>query len=205
MEESTALRKSEGSRRDPHVQLCTESEIDSAVISSVRRNLCRDRLKHWNAARLVAAIVLLKPPFHRPRTYLPQGSVGYNLNVSRVSVHASRRARTKVTPKRSMRRKRRPPKRVIISFKRILFVQHVSVNHPRRGGVERGARVTSAALSCPSPVKSCSSLKSWRLGKSPTKYKICRQEPLGCWRARDRRVGDRCPKHRLILGINLDT
>jgi hypothetical protein len=49
------------------------------------------------------------------------------------------------------------------------------------------------------------SLRSWRFGKNPTKYRICRQEPSGFVRARNRSVGERCPKYRWRFGINLDT
>ena len=35
-----------------------------------------------------------------------------------------------------------------MSFTRCSLVEHVSVNHPRSGGVERGMSVASAGLSC---------------------------------------------------------
>ena len=62
IEDSTALRKSEGSGTDPNVELWwTETEIDFEVVSSVRSDLWRDRLKSWNAARPVTTIVPLNP------------------------------------------------------------------------------------------------------------------------------------------------
>ena len=106
-EESTALRKLEAlrilcSEVDPSI----EKVIDRAVVSSVRRDLCCDRLKCPGESRKrVTTNHILKFMLFFLRTFSPYESVEYSLNVSKVSAHASRGRRTKGTPKRSMWRK----------------------------------------------------------------------------------------------------
>ena len=84
-------------------------------------------------------------------------------------------------------------------------MNHASVNRPCNGGVERGMSAASAMFPCPSMGRKEWSLRSWRFGKSPMKYKICRHEPVGPLRARDRSVGEKRPKHCWMVGMKLDT
>lgn len=144
--ESTALRKPEAA--SPAVA------IDPAVVSSVRRDLFRDRLKCQRTVRLFAMSHRLEFILSCFQTdshgFSPYGSVGYNRNLSSVSVHASKSSRTQFTLKRSIQRKRSPPKRVIMSSISFLLVKHVSVNRPRSGGTERGTSAVSTVISCSS-------------------------------------------------------
>jgi len=141
MVESMVLRKPEAAS--------PAAAIEEAVVSSVRRDLFFDRLKCQCTALLFAMSYYLSsfPSTLFSKGSSPYGSVGYNRNVSRVSAHASKSRRTHFTLKRSIRRKRSPPKRAIMSFTSSSLQKHVSVNCPRSGGTERGTRSVSAVLS----------------------------------------------------------
>ena len=92
-----------------------------------------------------------------------------------------------------------------MSFMSFSLVKHVSVNRPHSGGMERGTRFVSVAPPLSSLGKSEQIFRSWRFGKNPMKYRIWREEPTGSLRARNRRVGVKCPKYRRMFGIKLCT
>jgi len=115
MVESTVLRK---------LRLACTWSIDLAVVSSVRRDLFRDRSKSQRTASSFTmdhGLELVLFPFPSRGIPPPNKSVGYNRNVSKVSAHAPERSRTHFTPKRSMWRKRSPPKRAIMSSISLYF------------------------------------------------------------------------------------
>ena len=94
MVESTVARKPEA--------VSPAAAIDAAVVSSVRRDLFRDRLKSLRTAwvftmdhrrELVSSMFLSKESSQ-------YGSVGYSRSVSKVSVHSSKSSRTHFTLKR---------------------------------------------------------------------------------------------------------
>ena len=134
---------------------------------------------------------------------LPQGSVRYNRNVSNVSAQASSRSDIPSTLKRSMWRNRIPPNSSIMSFKSATPLIHVIVSHPRSGGAKGGVSVRSFPCSSgkhhlgPKRI-----LRSSRCRNIPMKYRICRCDPLGLLKVRDRTVGSKCLKHSRTHGLN---
>ena len=142
MVESTALRKPGAAS--------LAMEIDAAVVLIFWRDLFRDGSKFRRTAwpsTMNHEFEFVYFCFLSGRSSSLDRSVGYNRNVSKVPARASKRSGTQSTLKRSIQRKRSPPKKVIISSISFFFIKHVSVNGPDSRGTERGTRRVPAPLS----------------------------------------------------------
>ena len=90
-----------------------------------------------------------------------------------------------------------PPNTRSMSSKNPTLAGASITSHPRNGGVKSGMSVRSSAgsLSLGSKVESIR-VRFSRCSNSPMKYRTCRQDPMGSFRARVRTVGEKCPKYR---------
>ena len=178
-----------------------EKFIESAVVSSVRRDLFRDRSKPCGARGFATNRSLEFTLFYFGKflTMCIGWVQSQRLQGPRPFVQKELRAthfeEIHVTKPKS-------PKRDDHVLHEILLCDAYEPQPPSQWGYGEGdeSRVGCVLWFIHRPI-----VLKLEVLESPMKYKICRQVPFGSLRARHRRFGDKWPKHRRMIGIKLDT